>query len=1239
MNKPLPRYTAALVLCSLLALLWARLSPAGTLHTPADADTPERRYFHSKSIDDYETALRALYRWSRDLRDPLALTVNIFRMEELLRSPEMNREALEFAETLEKENPAVRAHPDVQARLDHLRNLLYLRANKPAQAAAMLSRRGYLKSFMLLGPFANDRPHDFDIPRSPEKDYDPALTFTGRHYTVSWVPGETNSRGEIDIGEIEGDAAHALYYFTTLFNAPSDGTYIIHLGKTGYTDLYIDGVRVFSNRLRHGYCADQYRAEVYLPAGARRFMLKSGGASQGIRVSLRVTDSRGEAVKQVSGKSGNAANAGVKTVSVSRFPALEGLVWKKALSDSEARAAAYLLYRSGLNSEERQEAVRLFLKTMENPEWRSYSAYYLGMVENQEDKRLHYFNLCRGSAPGNVECRLRMARLRRASGFYYEAYGLIAEARALNPSAPGWALELAELHISRGWRHEAIKTANQLSANGFHSSAGEVRARVLFLDGRYGAALDEYRSLLAADPFNRPWLVSAVECCEKTGNTASALSLLESHRSFFPRDARLLTTLARLKKAADGERAAIPYVAAAMRISPYNRNLCLLMSTLYRAVGNNDLGLHYLREAHRYDPGDFSLKQYYETITGTSTEVDPLLNPPNDGEISRQSLCYAHEPAIVLLDQYVVRLHHDGSHERWVRKIIKIHNESAIEDFNRQYIVLNPATDRIENIRLAVITDGSTVESSSAYTRSLSDPESRLYYDLQVKIIAAPPIRRGSVIDFSYRLKSNEGRLYRGYFGHSFTAGSEYRTIRTAVIVSSPSSKPLRCHLRGIDKKLLRKRRVEGRNVYYIEIPALAPFAKEPLMPHHSEIRPSVVLSSHSDWGSVYRWYEGLLRDKVVLDAGIKKKLSALIDEKDPPEEKLKKIFIFVSTEIRYVGFELGLGGLEPRSADVTFRSGMGDCKDMSVLLAACLREYGFKASVALVRTRDRGPVDRSIPWLGQFNHALCYVDYGKGVFFDATAKLTGIRELPPGDRDIEAFVVGENSHSFINTGGSFYLDHRETAVTEVQLDERGGALCRRTIIKEGHYAQGARYELLNRQEKLDTISAYWNDRYTGAAIGALTVISGDVDRPVSYTYGLTIPSLVDFQENHGSFRSFLIPSEYYKTMAMMKQRGNDIVMNSPSTSIVEIRYRIPENWRVVRVPPGETRSYPGFSARFSYTVKSATLLEVRSEISFTGYRVGRDDYGRFREFARFIHRKENERIVLDRAPGPEERR
>ena len=116
----------------------------------------------------------------------------------------------------------------------------------------------------------------------------------------------------------------------------------------------------------------------------------------------------------------------------------------------------------------------------------------------------------------------------------------------------------------------------------------------------------------------------------------------------------------------------------------------------------------------------------------------------------------------------------------------------------------------------------------------------------------------------------------------------------------------------------------------------------------------------------------------------------------DTDLDKMRKIYNFVSTELRYVGFELGVGGIQPRRTDLVFASKMGDCKDMSLVLVALLREAGIKAKLALARTRDRGRSDLSVPFMGEFNHAICYVDVPEHIFLDPTARLTGSGELPP---------------------------------------------------------------------------------------------------------------------------------------------------------------------------------------------------------------------------------------------------
>ncbi len=89
--------------------------------------------------------------------------------------------------------------------------------------------------------------------------------------------------------------------------------------------------------------------------------------------------------------------------------------------------------------------------------------------------------------------------------------------------------------------------------------------------------------------------------------------------------------------------------------------------------------------------------------------------------------------------------------------MFQINAESAIRDFSTQYIVFNPATDRVEDVRCTVTRGGEVVESAESYVRSLSDPDSRMYYDVQARVLAVPSLGKGSLVDLSYRVRSGGG--------------------------------------------------------------------------------------------------------------------------------------------------------------------------------------------------------------------------------------------------------------------------------------------------------------------------------------------------------------------------------------------------------------------------------------------------------------------------------------------------
>ena len=72
------------------------------------------------------------------------------------------------------------------------------------------------------------------------------------------------------------------------------------------------------------------------------------------------------------------------------------------------------------------------------------------------------------------------------------------------------------------------------------------------------------------------------------------------------------------------------------------------------------------------------------------------------------------------------------------------------------------------------------------------------------------------------------------------------------------------------------------------------------------------------------------------------------------------------------------------------------------------LREAGVEASMALIRTRNLGKVEKSPASLATFNHAICYVPEAD-LFLDGTAEYSGIAEIPHLDQDCDVLVVNHD--------------------------------------------------------------------------------------------------------------------------------------------------------------------------------------------------------------------------------------
>ena len=98
---------------------------------------------------------------------------------------------------------------------------------------------------------------------------------------------------------------------------------------------------------------------------------------------------------------------------------------------------------------------------------------------------------------------------------------------------------------------------------------------------------------------------------------------------------------------------------------------------------------------------------------------------------------------------------------------------------------------------------------------------------------------------------------------------------------------------------------------------------------------PDIAWTTFAGWDKVGEWYRNLQADRVVPDATIQAKAAALVAGATTPDEKLDRIYSFVSMQIRYIGVDFGVGRYQPHTADQVLTNGYGDCKDKHTLLAA----------------------------------------------------------------------------------------------------------------------------------------------------------------------------------------------------------------------------------------------------------------------------------------------------------------
>jgi hypothetical protein len=184
--------------------------------------------------------------------------------------------------------------------------------------------------------------------------------------------------------------------------------------------------------------------------------------------------------------------------------------------------------------------------------------------------------------------------------------------------------------------------------------------------------------------------------------------------------------------------------------------------------------------------------------------------------------------------------------------------------------------------------------------------------------------------------------------------------------------------------------------------------AAEPAMPPLSQVGRMLSISTIPSWTSVVDWYKDLAYTRTKSSFEIQEQVADLFKEKKEwtTQEKIRKIYEFIVTNIHYSSVPFRQSGIIPQKARDVLVNRIGDCKDVATLGIAMLKEAGIPAYHVLTRIRSIGSNPNELPSIG-FDHCIIGIQTESGIqYSDLTAQFHPYGSVPGEDHGAFCLLI-----------------------------------------------------------------------------------------------------------------------------------------------------------------------------------------------------------------------------------------
>lgn len=604
----------------------------------------------------------------------------------------------------------------------------------------------------------------------------------------------------------------------------------------------------------------------------------------------------------------------------------------------------------------------------------------------------------------------------------------------------------------------------------------------------------------------------------------------------------------------------------------------------------------------------------------------------------RASNLMAEYLAPISTEKSIVEIHvnKDWTVRQRTEIINKVETEQGIAMLGEQKITYNSAHERLRVIKAYTIQpDGSkdVVTADRIRTQDDQDDTSNgVYSESKVKVLIFPNVRVGSK---TYYLVETFG--HTPDFPNNF-AWSEYYSPhmkygQAEVRFSHASSLDIKVNGRGmiggrVDDAATTK---SGVTRYVFRYTQASADPTEPNMVSYADYAPQFSASSFKSYADVAKAYHDRARPKSSPSVEITSHALKIIGDAGTEQEKVKKLYQWVSRNVRYLGVFAGSGGHVPHSALSILRARYGDCKDHATLLESLLRAVGIDSSQVLINS-ERAYKLPDVPSFAAFDHVITYVP-SLDLFLDSTSRFTPMGYLPDGVMGKPALIAATGKVT--RTPLDDVEKDKTVTTTKMVLHADGRVTGKSSVEQHGHYQLKSRSIVYRNQNKpqadlVGSILARFNESGTGLIkhpdpldLDAAWVVNSEYQLDPLVNLPGTVAMTLPIGLAQGRFQIL--------ASTKAKEKSKFPIVCGSSSHVETIEMDIPPGSRVTRMPSEVAFKSQNISYFAAYQITEKSVRVTRTFKASRGKSVcGSEDNLEWGQFTKILQRDLRQQFFLE---------